>query len=340
MKKFNVAIVGATGNVGREVLKILFERKFPIKKLDLIASEKSEGLEIKFGKNKKLKVKNLDKYSFNNIDIVLSSPGSEISKDFVPKATANGCIVIDNTSCFRMDKQVPLVIPEVNSDAIINYKKKKIISNPNCSTIQMLVALKPLHDKFSISRIIVSTYQSTSGAGKKAMDELFGQTLNVFKNMDLAPDQFSKRIAFNVIPHIDNFMKNGLTKEETKMIEETKKILDPKIHVFATCVRVPVFIGHAESIYIETEKPISASVASRILSKTKGIKVIDKREDGGYITPDESAGEDDVYVSRIRNDIKNKNALGLWVVSDNLRKGAALNTVQIAEELINKYLNK
>tara|TARA_X000000950_G_scaffold101417_1_gene128088 strand:+ start:1285 stop:2295 length:1011 start_codon:yes stop_codon:yes gene_type:complete len=333
MKKFNIAIVGATGNVGREIINILHQRNFPIKKLDLIASKNSQGHKIKFGKNY-LIVKNLDNYNFKNIDVVLSSPGSKISEKFVPIATKCGAIVIDNTSYYRMEKDVPLIVPEVNLNELKKFKKKKIISNPNCSTIQMVTALKPIHDKFKIKRIVVSTYQSTSGAGKSAMDELFHQTLDVYRKNKIQPTKFTKNIAFNVIPHIDEFLKDGQTKEEWKMEVETKKILDSRIKVSATCVRVPVFVGHGESINIETEKPINYSSATKILKKARGISVVDDRKNGGYITPDETSGEDDVFVSRIRNDASVKNGLALWVVSDNLRKGAALNSVQIAEELI------
>ena len=338
MKKYNIAIVGATGNVGREILKILVERKFPFKRIELLASEKSVGIKIPFLKKKSINVKSLNGYDFKGTDIVLSSAGSEISKKFAPKATEKGAIIIDNSSQFRMDKDVPLVVPEVNLETIKNYKKKKIIANPNCSTIQMVTALKPLHDEFNIKRIVVSTYQSTSGAGKSAMDELFHQTLDVYKNKPLIPNVFSKKIAFNIIPHIDNFLEEGQTKEEQKMIDETKKILDKKINVFATCVRVPVFIGHGESITIETKKSIDLEKVRKVLNQGKGIKVIDNREDGGYATSDETAGLDDVFISRIRLDKSVKNGLGLWVVSDNLRKGAALNSVQIAEELIKEGL--
>ena len=333
MKKYNVTIVGATGNVGREIISILNKRKFPIKKLDLVASKNSKGIKIKFGK-KYIFVKSLNDYSFKDIDIVLSSAGSKVSKEFVPNATKSGSIVIDNTSTFRMLKDVPLIVPEVNINDLKKFKKKRIISNPNCSTIQMVTALKPLHDKFIIKRIVVSTYQSTSGAGKAAMDELFHQTLDVYRKNKIEPELFSKNIAFNVIPHIDEFLKDGQTKEEWKMEAETKKILDSKLKVAATCVRVPVFIGHGESINIETEKSINYKSATKILKKAQGITVVDERKNGGYITPDESSGEDDVFVSRIRNDSSVKNGLALWVVSDNLRKGAALNSVQIAEELI------
>ena len=337
MKKYNIAIIGATGNVGREMLNILIERKFPINNIELLASEQSKGKILFFGK-KKLKVKSLNDFSFTSTDIVLSSPGSEISKKFVPIAASQGAVVIDNTSFFRMNRNVPLIVPEVNGENIANYKKKGIIANPNCSTIQMVMALKPIHDFFGIKRVVVSTYQSTSGAGKQAMDELFHQTLNVYKNKPLNKKIFTKRIAFNLIPHIDDFIENGQTKEEEKMVKETKKILDNKISVFATCVRVPVFVGHGESINIETKKTINLEKVLELMEKTPGIKLVDRREDGGYVTPDETAGEDDVFVSRVRIDNTLKNGLAFWVVADNLRKGAALNSIQIAEELIKKYI--
>ncbi len=333
MKKHNVAVVGATGNVGREILNILEFRKFPINKIFALASAKSEGSKINYGENKEIVVQNLEKFDFKEIDIVLSSPGSQISKEFVPKIAKKGALVIDNTSYFRMKKDVPLVVPEVNPEDIY-LQKKNIISNPNCSTIQMVLALKPLHDLFKIKKIIVSTYQSTSGAGKAAMDELFHQTLDVYKNKPLEPKVFSKRIAFNIIPHIDTFLEGGHTKEENKMLEETQKILKSKIDIFATCVRVPVFVGHAESIFIETDKEIDLKKAIGKMKKTKGLSVVDEHIDGGYVTPDESAGEDNVFVSRIR--LKDKKSLGMWVVADNLRKGAALNSVQIAELAIKK----
>ena len=336
MKKYNIAIVGATGNVGREILQIIQERNFPVKKIYALASKRSEGKKLNYGEDKSIKVSSLEKFKFENIDIVFSSSGSEISKVFVPKATKAGAIVIDNTSFFRMDKDIPLIVPEVNAKEISKFKKKKIISNPNCSTIQLVTALKPIHDQFVIKRIVVSTYQSTSGAGKKAMDELFNQTLDVYKNKPLKSKVFTKKIAFNVIPHIDEFQSNGDTKEELKMMEETKKILDPKIKISATCVRVPVFIGHAESVNIETKKEINLDLVDNILNSAPGVKVLDIKSDGGYVTPDETAGEDDVFISRIRKDESIKNGLSLWVVADNLRKGAALNSVQIAEELIKK----
>ena len=336
MKKYNIAVVGATGNVGREILNILDFRKFPTDKVFALASSKSEGIKISYGNDKEIIVSDLEKFSFKNIDIVLSSAGSNISKNLAQRAVKDGSIIIDNTSYFRMEKNIPLIVPEVNPEDLSQYKKKKTIANPNCSTIQMVVALKPLHDLFKIKKIIVSTYQSTSGAGKKAMDELFHQTLDVYKNKPLEPTFFSKRIAFNLIPHIDDFLKSGDTKEENKMIEETQKILNTKIDVFSTCVRVPVFVGHGESVYIETEKKINLKKALSTMKKFPGLSVVNENIDGGYVTPDESAGEDQVFVSRIR--IKDEKKMGMWVVADNLRKGAALNTVQIAELLIKKYL--
>ena len=337
MKNYNLAVVGATGNVGREILNILDQRSFPIKNLHALASNKSEGTKLTYGDDKEITVEDLDKFNFKNTDIVLSSPGSIVSKKFVPKATKSGSIVIDNTSLFRMDKDIPLVVPEVNPGDIKTYTKKNIIANPNCSTIQMAVALKPIDDIFSIKKVIVSTYQSTSGAGKLAMEELFHQTLDVYKNKPLKNNIFSKRIAFNLIPHIDDFIESGDTKEEMKMVNETQKIMGKKIEIFSTCVRVPVFVGHAESIYLETEKNIDLKKLVTKLKKRNGISVVDKKIDGGYVTPDESAGEDNVFLSRLRLG-RNKKSLGLWVVADNLRKGAALNSVQIAELLIKKYL--
>ncbi len=332
MTKFNIAIVGATGNVGREILQILSERNFPVKKVFALASKSSEGKRVDFGV-KKIKVQSLEKFNFKHTDIVLSSAGSSVSESFVKKAADAGAITIDNTSLFRMDKNVPLIVPEVNIKELTK-SKKKIIANPNCSTIQLVTALKPIHDVFKIKRIIVSTYQSTSGAGKKAMDELFNQTLDVYKNKPLKPQVFSKQIAFNLIPQIDTFLDDGKTKEEWKLIEETKKILDPKIKVFATCVRVPVFIGHSLSVNIETQSSINEKKARAILEKFEGVNVIDNTTNNDYVTPDEIAGKDEVFVSRIRKDDSIKNGLSLWIVADNLRKGAALNTVQIAEELI------
>lgn len=333
---YKVAVVGATGNVGREVLQIMSERNFPADEVVALASPRSQGKEISYGEDKTLIVQNLETYDFTGTDIVFSSPGAAVSKIYSPKAAAAGAVVVDNTSYFRMEPDVPLVIPEVNPDAIKGYKKRGIIANPNCSTIQMLVALKPLHDFANIERVVVSTYQSVSGAGKEAMDELFNQTKGIFMNQSASENQkkFTKQIAFNVIPHIDVFMDDGYTKEEWKMAAETKKIMDPNVKVTATAVRAPLFLSHAEFINIECENPISPEQAREILREAPGVAVIDKREDGGYVTPVEAAGEDLTYVSRIRKDPTVKNGLALWVVADNIRKGAALNTIQIGEELI------
>jgi aspartate-semialdehyde dehydrogenase len=339
MKSYKVAVVGATGAVGREMLQILAERKFPTSEVIALASGRSAGGQVSFGEDTVLTIHDLATFDFKGVDICLSSAGAAISADFVPNATKAGCIVIDNTSHFRMDPDVPLVIPEVNPDAIAGYTKRNIIANPNCSTIQMLVALKPLHELATIKRIVVATYQSVSGAGKEAMDELFTQTRAVFVNDEIKREVFRKQIAFNVIPQIDLFMEDGVTKEEWKMVAETKKILDTKIKVSATCVRVPVFIGHAEAVNVEFEKEISAGEARAALKKAKGITVIDQQHEDGFITPVECAGEDNVFVSRIREDISVENGLNLWVVADNLRKGAALNAVQIVEVLIKNYLN-
>jgi aspartate-semialdehyde dehydrogenase len=337
---FRVAVVGATGNVGREMLQIVAERQFPVKDVIALASERSVGQEVSFGENDVLKVRQLDTFDFKGVDIVLSSAGAKISAGFAPRAAAAGAIVIDNTSFFRMDPDVPLVVPEVNPEDIALYRKKGIIANPNCSTIQMVVALKPLHDLVKIKRVVVSTYQSVSGAGKEGMDELFNQTRNVFTNGSLDHKKFTKQIAFNVIPHIDVFMDDGYTKEEWKMQVETRKILDPDIPVTATCVRVPVFIGHSEAVNVEFESEMSVEHARAALKSAPGVSVIDLRADEGYVTPVESAGEDKVYVSRIRKDPTVKHGLNLWVVSDNLRKGAALNAVQIAEVLVRDHLKK
>ncbi len=337
---FRVAVVGATGNVGREMLNILAERQFPVKDVIPLASDRSNGAEISFGEDDVLKVRSLDKFDFKGVDIVLSSAGAKISADFAPRAAAAGAIVIDNTSYFRMDPDVPLVVPEVNPEDIALYRKKGIIANPNCSTIQMVVALKPLHDLVKIKRVVVSTYQSVSGAGKEGMDELFDQTRNVFTNGPLDHKKFTKQIAFNVIPHIDVFMEDGYTKEEWKMAVETRKILDPDIPVTATCVRVPVFIGHSEAVNVEFDSEMSVEHARAALKSAPGVTVIDHRADEGYVTPVESAGEDKVYVSRIRKDPTVPYGLNLWVVSDNLRKGAALNAVQIAEVLVRDHLKK
>ena len=337
---YRVAVVGATGNVGREMLQILAERQFPVSEVVPLASERSTGSEISFGEDDVLKVRPLDSYDFKGTDIVLSSAGAKISAAFAPKAAAAGAVIIDNTSHFRMDPDVPLVVPEVNPQAIAGYTKKNIIANPNCSTIQMVVALKPLHDIAKINRVVVSTYQSVSGAGKEGMDELFNQTRGVYMNQALERTKFTKQIAFNVIPHIDVFMQDGFTKEEWKMTVETKKILDPSINVVATCVRVPVFIAHSEAVNIEFDSEISVDQVRAALRSAKGVTVVDHRADEGYVTPLEVAGEDDVFVSRIRKDPTVKNGIILWVVGDNLRKGAALNAVQIAEVLAQDYLKQ
>jgi aspartate-semialdehyde dehydrogenase len=335
---YKVAIVGATGNVGREMLNTLSEREFPVSEVHAVASERSAGQQVSFG-DQTLKVQNLDKFNFKGIDIVLASAGSKISESFAPRATKAGAVIIDNSSFFRMDKDVPLVVPEVNPEDIKLYKKKGIIANPNCSTIQMVVALKPLHDLATIKRVVVSTYQSVSGAGKSAMDELFNQTRAIYANGAPERKVFAKQISFNVIPQIDVFMKDGFTKEEWKMRVETQKILDKNIAVTATCVRVPVFVCHSESVNIEFKKPISVAAARKALQKAPGIVVVDKPDpEDGFVTPAEVSGEDAVYISRIRKDETVKYGLSLWVVADNLRKGAATNAVQIAEILAKKYL--
>lgn len=334
---YKVAVVGATGNVGRAMLQILSERRFPAREVVALASKRSIGKEVSYGETEILKVKALDDYDFSDTDIAFFSPGSAVSKIYAPIAAKAGCVVIDNTSFFRMDPTIALVIPEVNSHALKDFRKTNIIANPNCSTMQMLVALKPLHQAAKIKRIVVSTYQSVSGAGKPAMDELFDQTKALFINDKKESQVFTKPIAFNVIPHIDSFIDNGSTKEEQKMVNETKKILDPNIDVIATCVRVPVFVGHSEAVVVEFEKPISVDEARELLENAEGVVVYDELRDGGYCTPLESAGEDAVFVSRLRADPTVKHGLAMWIVSDNLRKGAALNTIQIAEELINNY---
>ncbi len=333
-----VAVVGATGNVGREILSLLAERKFPLDAVEAVASQHSAGAEVSFGDNAVLKVRDLDSYDFKGVDIALFSPGARVSAQHAPRAAKAGAVVIDNTSQFRMDRDVPLVVPEVNPEAIADYRKRGIIANPNCSTIQLVVALKPLHDLARIKRVVVATYQSVSGAGREAMDELFTQTRGIFVNDPIRKEQFTKQIAFNVIPHIDVFMEDGATKEDWKMAVETRKILGRDILVAATCVRVPVFIGHAEAVNVEFERPLSANAARAALRAAPGVVVVDNRTDEGYVTPVESAGEDAVYVSRIRKDPTAENALSMWVVSDNLRKGAALNAVQIAEVLVRDYL--
>jgi aspartate-semialdehyde dehydrogenase len=334
---YKVAIAGATGNVGREMLNVLDERGFPADEVVALASRRSQGTEVSYG-DRTLKVKALDTYDFSDTDICLMSAGGSVSKEWSPKIAAQGCVVIDNSSAWRYDADVPLIVPEVNADAIGGFTKRNIIANPNCSTAQLVVALKPLHDRARIKRVVVATYQSVSGAGKDAMDELFTQTRAVFVSDPVENKKFPKRIAFNVIPHIDVFLDDGFTKEEWKMVAETKKILDPKIKLIATCVRVPVFVGHSEAVNIEFEKPISADEARELLRNAPGLAVIDKREAGGYATPIEAAGEYDTYVSRIREDVTVENGLSIWVVSDNLRKGAALNTVQILETLIERNL--
>ena len=334
---YKVAVVGATGNVGREMLRVLVERQFPFSEVVALASTRSVGTEVSFGDDAVLKVKALDYYDFKGTDLCLMSAGSAIAKEWAPRIAATGCIVIDNSSHWRMDRAVPLVVPEVNADALLEIKKG-IVANPNCSTAQLVVALKPLHDLATIKRVVVSTYQSVSGAGKDAMDELFRQTRAVFVADPVEVGEFTKQIAFNVIPHIDVFLDSGLTKEEWKMAVETQKILDPDIQLTATCVRVPVFIGHSEAVNIEFEKPITAEAARNALRAAPGILVVDKREDGGYATPLECAGEDATYVSRIRKDPTVEHGLSLWIVADNLRKGAATNAVQSAEALINRKL--
>jgi len=333
---YKVAVVGATGNVGREMLSVLDERAFPAREVVALASTRSIGTEVSFG-DATLKVKALDYYDFKGTDIVLMSAGSAVAKTWAPKIAAQGAIVIDNSSAWRMDRDVPLVVPEVNADALADIKKG-IVANPNCSTAQLVVVLKPLHDAATIRRVVVSTYQSVSGAGRDAMDELFRQTRAVFVADPVEVEHFTKQIAYNVIPHIDEFLDSGLTKEEWKMMVETQKILDPNIQLTATCVRVPVFIGHSEAVTIEFERPITADSARRLLRASPGILVVDKREDGGYVTPIECAGEDATYVSRIRKDPTVEHGLSMWIVADNLRKGAALNAVQIAECLINRKL--
>jgi aspartate-semialdehyde dehydrogenase len=332
-----IAVVGATGNVGREILDIVNERGLPADEVVALASRRSQGTEVSFG-DRTLKVKALEHHDFSATDIALMSAGGAVSKEWSPKIAAKGCVVIDNSSAWRYDPDVPLIVPEVNADAIDGFAKKNIIANPNCSTAQLVVALKPLHDRAKIKRVVVATYQSVSGAGKDAMDELFNQTKAVYVADPIETKKFTKRIAFNVIPHVDVFMEDGATKEEWKMVAETKKILDPKIKLTATCVRVPVFIGHSEAVNIEFAEPITADEARDILREAPGCLVVDKREDGGYVTPVECVGEDATYISRIREDPTIDNGLSLWIVSDNLRKGAALNAVQIAELLLNRGL--
>lgn len=338
---YRIVVAGATGNVGREVLAILVEREFPIDELAAVASSRSQGEEVEIGESgKTVKCQNIENFDWTGWDMAIFAIGSEATKIHAPKAAAAGCVVIDNSSLYRMDPDVPLIVPEVNPDAIDGYTKKNIIANPNCSTAQMVVALKPLHDAATVKRVVVSTYQSVSGAGKAGMDELWNQTRQIFVGDQKDINTFTKQIAFNVIPHIDSFLDDGSTKEEWKMVVETKKILDPKIKVTATCVRVPVFVGHAESINIETEKELSAEEAQRLLREAPGIVLHDKREDGGYITPVECVGDFATYISRVREDSTVDNGLNFWCVSDNLRKGAALNAVQIAELLGRRHLKK
>ncbi len=334
---YKVAVIGATGNVGREMLNILAEREFPADEVFAIASRRSMGVEVSYG-DKRLKCRDLEQFDFRGVDFALMSAGSAVSKDWAPRIGAQGCVVIDNSSCWRYDADVPLIVPEVNADAVAGFTKKNIIANPNCSTAQLVVVLKPLHDAARIKRVVVATYQSVSGAGKEAMDELWDQTKGIFVTDPPAPKKFTKQIAFNVIPHIDVFMEDGSTKEEWKMSAETKKILDPKIKLTATCVRVPVFVGHSEAVNVEFEQPITAAEARKILREAPGVLVVDKRENGGYVTPVECVGDYATFVSRIREDQTVDNGLSFWVVSDNLRKGAALNTVQIAELIVNRNL--
>ena len=338
---YRVVVVGATGNVGREILNILVEREFPFDEIAAVASSRSTGTIIDLGDSgKELKVQNIDHFDFASWDMALFAAGSEVSRAHAPRAAAAGCTVIDNSSLYRMDPDVPLIVPEVNPEAIDGYRARNIIANPNCSTAQMVVALKPLHDAATIKRVVVATYQSVSGAGKSGMDELFEQSRNIFVGDSNSPVKFTKQIAFNVIPHIDAFLDDGSTKEEWKMVVETKKILGSKIKVSATCVRVPVFVGHSEAVNIEFEDEISAADAQRILRESPGIMLVDKREDGGYVTPVECVGEYATFVSRVREDPTVDNGLSIWVVSDNLRKGAALNAVQIAELLGRRHLQK
>ena len=338
---YRMVVVGATGNVGREILNVLAERQFPADEVAAVASPRSTGDVIDFGDSgKELKVQNIEHFDFDGWDIALFAAGSEVSRVHAPRAAAAGCTVIDNSSYFRMDPDVPLIVPEVNPEAIDGYRAKNIIANPNCSTAQMVVALKPLHDAATIKRVVVATYQSVSGAGKAGMDELFEQSRNIFVGDSNAPVKFTKQIAFNVIPHIDEFLDDGSTKEEWKMVVETKKILGSSIKVTATCVRVPVFVGHSEAINIEFEDEMSAEQAQSILRESPGVMLVDKREDGGYVTPVECVGDYATFVSRVREDPTVDNGLSMWVVSDNLRKGAALNAVQIAELLGRRHLQK
>ncbi|PZX15036.1 aspartate-semialdehyde dehydrogenase [Palleronia aestuarii] len=337
---YRIVVAGATGNVGREMLNILAERQFPVDEIAVLASRKSLGTEVSFGEQT-LKTKDLEQFDFAGWDMALFAVGSEATKAHAPRAAKAGCVVIDNSSLYRYDSEVPLIVPEVNPEAVHGYAKKNIIANPNCSTAQMVVALKPLHDRARIKRVVVSTYQSVSGAGKEGIDELWDQTKSIYNPVDDKPaKKFTKQIAFNVIPHIDSFMEDGSTREEWKMVVETKKIVDPKIKVTATCVRVPTFVGHAEAINIEFEDFLDEDEARDILREAPGVMVVDKREDGGYVTPIECVGDFATFISRIRTDGTIENGLNLWCVSDNLRKGAALNAVQIAELLGREVLKK
>jgi aspartate-semialdehyde dehydrogenase len=338
---YRVVVAGATGNVGREMLAILAEREFPIDELAVLASARSTGNMVDFGETgKQYKIQNIDHFDPTGWDMALFAIGSEATKLHAPRFAAAGCTVIDNSSLYRMDPDVPLIVPEVNPEAIDGYKAKNIIANPNCSTAQMVVALKPLHDAATVKRVVVATYQSVSGAGKEGMDELFEQSRNIFVGDSAEAKKFTKQIAFNVIPHIDSFLDDGSTKEEWKMVVETKKILDRKIKVIATCVRVPVFVGHSEAVHVELERELSAEDAQSILREAPGIMLVDKREDGGYVTPVECVGDYATFVSRVREDSTVENGLAFWCVSDNLRKGAALNAVQIAELLGRRHLKK
>ncbi len=338
---YTIAVVGATGNVGKEMLAVLAERNFPVKQVHALASRNSVGREVSFGEERTLKVEDLEHFDFSDVDIGFFSPGAAVSKIHAPRAAKSGCVVIDNTSHFRMEEDVPLVVPEVNATALKDFSKRHIIANPNCSTIQMVTALKPLHDIAPIKRVVVATYQSVSGAGKAAMDELYNQTKHIFAGQHDTPQQFTKRIAFNAIPHIDVFVETGphagATKEEWKMIVETQKILDPNIRVSATCVRLPVFVGHGEAVHVEFAKPITEKQARAALEAAPGVALEDQRQDGGYVTPQECVGLDDVFVSRLRKDPSVEHGLNFWVVADNMRKGAALNAVQIAETLIKDH---
>lgn len=340
---YRVAVVGATGAVGREMLQTLAERDFPADEVFALASSKSVGQEVSYGEERVLTVGSLDSFDFCSADIALFSAGGDTAMAFAPKAGQSGCLVIDNSSAFRMEDDVPLIIPEVNPDVIdqclLRHNGRNIISNPNCSTAQLVVALKPLHDKFSVKRVVVSTYQAVSGAGRPAMDELFNQTRGIFVNDQVQPEIFTKQIAFNAIPHIDAFLDDGFTKEEWKMVSETKKILDSEIELVAHCVRIPVFVGHSESVFMETNKPITEQSVRKVLERAPGLIVVDHRANEGYVTPHEAAGEDAVYISRLRKDPTVENGMVFWCVADNLRKGAALNSVQIAELIASRKLS-